>query len=353
MLIGEVAERSGVIARMLRHYDRLGLVRPSERTSSGYRSYSEADLDCLFRVEGLRSLGLSLADIGESLDAPEFDPTELVERLIGETRGRIARDQELLRRLDQVHAGEPSTWADVLRTIALMRGLAAAEPSTRQRVALTAGAEGGDLAALAEATLAEPQVNVADTLIWAVARSGDDAVPIFAAALTSPDADRRHRAAHALRKLDTPAALAALAALAGNPDPWVAARAVLARGALGRLDAIPALVALVRDGHDDVEAADTLATLAADDTAADDTAADDAAADHTAADSAATGPAEVIARTIAEALVDADPSARRRLTSALADIPGPGADDILLLLTTDSDPGVAATARYLRDARSE
>ena len=52
MLIGEVAERSGVSARMLRHYDSLGLVSPSERTSGGYRSYSEADLD-LFALRAL------------------------------------------------------------------------------------------------------------------------------------------------------------------------------------------------------------------------------------------------------------------------------------------------------------
>ena len=44
MLIGEVARRSGVSTRMLRHYDALGLVRPTGRTIGGYREYSEADI---------------------------------------------------------------------------------------------------------------------------------------------------------------------------------------------------------------------------------------------------------------------------------------------------------------------
>ena len=39
MLIGDVARFSGVSARMLRHYEALGLVRPTGRTSAGYRDY--------------------------------------------------------------------------------------------------------------------------------------------------------------------------------------------------------------------------------------------------------------------------------------------------------------------------
>lgn len=48
MLIGEVARRSGVSARMLRHYDALGLVRPTGRTVGGYRAYSADDVRRIF-----------------------------------------------------------------------------------------------------------------------------------------------------------------------------------------------------------------------------------------------------------------------------------------------------------------
>ena len=50
MLIGEVARRSGVSSRMLRHYDTLGLVRPTGRTTGGYREYSDADIERLLHV---------------------------------------------------------------------------------------------------------------------------------------------------------------------------------------------------------------------------------------------------------------------------------------------------------------
>jgi DNA-binding transcriptional MerR regulator len=75
VLIGEVARRCGVSTRMLRHYDTLGLVRPTGRTVGGYREYSEADLRRIFHVEGLRTLGLSLRQIGRALADPGFAPS--------------------------------------------------------------------------------------------------------------------------------------------------------------------------------------------------------------------------------------------------------------------------------------
>lgn len=68
MLIGEVSARTGLSRRMLRHYDELGLVSPSARSSSGYRVYSREDLSRLLHVESLRSLGMSLADAARSPD---------------------------------------------------------------------------------------------------------------------------------------------------------------------------------------------------------------------------------------------------------------------------------------------
>ncbi|WP_280488371.1 MerR family transcriptional regulator, partial [Nocardia farcinica] len=99
MLIGEVARRSGVSARMLRHYDALGLVRPTGRTVGGYREYSPADIRRIFHVEGLRTLGLSLSQIARALDDPGFAPATLVGDLIRKTEERLHREQELLDRL--------------------------------------------------------------------------------------------------------------------------------------------------------------------------------------------------------------------------------------------------------------
>ena len=48
--IGEVARLTGVSARMLRHYDEIGLVRPHGRAANGYRQYGADDLSRLRRT---------------------------------------------------------------------------------------------------------------------------------------------------------------------------------------------------------------------------------------------------------------------------------------------------------------
>ncbi len=67
--IGEVARASGMTVRALYHYDGVGLLRASERTASGHRRYTEADLRRLYRLRALRSLGLSLEEIAGVLVA--------------------------------------------------------------------------------------------------------------------------------------------------------------------------------------------------------------------------------------------------------------------------------------------
>ena len=121
MLIGDAARSSGVSARMLRHYEALGLVRPTgRRTSAGYRDYSAEDIRRIFQVESLRSMGLSLKQVGRALEDPNLTPAALVGDLIRCTEERLAQERELLDRLRAIDASAPADWRDVLRVIDLM-----------------------------------------------------------------------------------------------------------------------------------------------------------------------------------------------------------------------------------------
>ena len=82
MNIGEVSALSHVSIRTLRHYDKIGLLRPTCITEAGYRQYDEAALQRLHTILLFRELEFSLTDIQRIIDAPDFDPSDALERQI-------------------------------------------------------------------------------------------------------------------------------------------------------------------------------------------------------------------------------------------------------------------------------
>ncbi|MBW5485216.1 MerR family DNA-binding transcriptional regulator [Streptomyces bambusae] len=331
MLIGDVALRCGVSARMLRHYESLGLLQPTGRTEGGYRKYSGEDIRRIFHIESLRSLGLPLRDVARALDDPGFTPSELIDDLVRRTRERIEAETELLTRLGRIGAAEPARWDDVLRTIALLNALGSESAGKRQRAALSA-AEGSavPVGALVEAALNETDPNVAGALRWALARSGSAGLALLAEGLASSVAESRRRAVEAVAEIPDPEATALLRDALADPDVVVRGRAALALGARGVADAVPTLTDMIVEEANDVDAADALSGLAHDRSSAD----------------------RIVAGLLDRLGHDTvGPPARLRLTQALADIPGDAASRALAELSHDEDRAVALTAAYVIELR--
>jgi DNA-binding transcriptional MerR regulator len=73
LTVGQVARLAGVTVRTLHHYDQVGLLRPGQRTASGYRRYTEPDLERLQQILFYRELGFPLEEITVILDEPGTD----------------------------------------------------------------------------------------------------------------------------------------------------------------------------------------------------------------------------------------------------------------------------------------
>ena len=92
--VGQVSELLGVSVRTLHHYDSIGLLSPSGRSSSGYRLYNEADLTRLQHIVVYRRLEFGLETIRSLLDAAPAD----LESHLGRQREAVSD------RLDELHA---------------------------------------------------------------------------------------------------------------------------------------------------------------------------------------------------------------------------------------------------------
>jgi len=104
--IGEAAQASGVSAKMIRHYEAIGLLPAAQRTAAGYRVYGEAEIRVLQFIHRGRALGFSLENIAGLLalwqdkDRASADVRQLAEQHIAELNRKIGELQSMKRTLE-------------------------------------------------------------------------------------------------------------------------------------------------------------------------------------------------------------------------------------------------------------
>jgi MerR family transcriptional regulator, thiopeptide resistance regulator len=129
--ISILARKFGLSRSTLLYYDRIGLLSPGARTSSRYRSYTEADYRKLERICNLRKAGLKLEDIRTILSSDGKPPADVLERRLREISDEIldlkAKQGLLVGMLKNVASDrgasivDKAMWVDMLRAAGMDR----------------------------------------------------------------------------------------------------------------------------------------------------------------------------------------------------------------------------------------
>ncbi|MFJ1566600.1 MerR family transcriptional regulator [Streptomyces erythrochromogenes] len=121
MQIGEVATRTELSLRTIRHYEETGLVTPSARSQGGFRLYTETDVARLMVIRRMKPLGFTLEQMRDLLDATDrldgndaLDGTER-EFLLGRVREFEQAATEQVGKL-RVQLARAEDFAAILRT---------------------------------------------------------------------------------------------------------------------------------------------------------------------------------------------------------------------------------------------
>lgn len=108
--IGDAAKASSVSAKMIRHYESIGLLKEARRTGAGYRLYSRQDVQVLQFIHRARVLGFSLDQIGNLLalwqdkSRASADVRALARGHIDELNKKIAELESMRRTLERLAA---------------------------------------------------------------------------------------------------------------------------------------------------------------------------------------------------------------------------------------------------------
>jgi len=121
----EFAKRAGVTIRALHHYDRLGLLKPSGRTTAGYRLYTDRDLVRLEQIVALKFIGFPLSQIRELLSRKDLDVAAALRQqrqIIAEKRDHLDRAIRAIERAEKaVSLGEKTDWEPFRKIIEVIQ----------------------------------------------------------------------------------------------------------------------------------------------------------------------------------------------------------------------------------------
>jgi len=109
MKVKEVADLVGISVRTLHYYDEIGLLVPGKNAESGYREYSEENLETLQQILFFKELGFPLKEIKRIINSPSFDRQKALDaqnKMLLEKRKRLDKMIKTIGKTIQHSKGE-------------------------------------------------------------------------------------------------------------------------------------------------------------------------------------------------------------------------------------------------------
>jgi DNA-binding transcriptional MerR regulator len=213
--VGELAAATGLTVRTLHHYEQIGLLAASRRSTGGHRLYSADDVTRLYRICLLRRLGFPLAEIATTLDDPAWNLRAALGRHLASLDAQLRAGQELRQRVAGLLAG-----ASEHELLGVMEGMAMLDTAVRQGISVVVYADleaaytylvdvfglgPGSLTCGPDGTAVHGEVQAGDGMIWlhpesaeyglASPRSVGAATASVVVLVDDVDAHHRHAAA--------------------------------------------------------------------------------------------------------------------------------------------------------------
>ena len=213
--VGELAAATGLTVRTLHHYEQIGLLAASRRSTGGHRLYSPDDVARLYRICLLRRLGFPLAEIATTLDDPAWNLRAALGRHLASLDAQLRAGQELRQRVAGLLAGAPEQ-----ELLGVLEGMAMLDVTVRQRISVVVYADleaaytylvdafglgPGSLTRGPDGTAVHGEVQAGDGVIWlhpesaeyglASPRSVGAATASVVVMVDDVDAHHRHAAA--------------------------------------------------------------------------------------------------------------------------------------------------------------
>lgn len=109
MTVNKVKKLTGVSIRSLRHYDKIGVLKPTDYSKAGYRLYDDTAIEKVQQILLLRELEFTLLDIKEILESPGYNWDSVIEHQISFLTMKKERLEKLIDFARRIKSGEDNT----------------------------------------------------------------------------------------------------------------------------------------------------------------------------------------------------------------------------------------------------